>query len=194
MELIKQMEAYAKIHHVPIMEKESMEYLCEYIKENEIKRILEIGTAIAYSTIRMAQVSEDIEIVSLERDAERYQLACQNVKLAGYENRITLIHGDALTYEIDDTFDLLFIDAAKAQYTKFFERYASLIRHSIVSDNLSFHGYVEHPETIRSRQLRQMVKKIKNYILFLENHSDFDTEFITIGDGLAISRKKAENK
>ncbi|MCI9523983.1 MAG: O-methyltransferase [Erysipelotrichaceae bacterium] len=194
MELIKQMELYAKEHHVPIMENDSMDYLCNYIKEHEIKRILEIGTAIAYSAIRMAQVRDDIEIVSIERDEERYQIACENVEKARYQNRITLIHDDALQSQVEGTFDLLFIDAAKAQYIKFFERYVSKITHSVVSDNLAFHGYVEHLETIQSRQLRQMVKKIKKYIVYLENRSDFETEFVSIGDGLAISRKKAENK
>lgn len=194
MELIKQMETYAKEHKVPIMESDSMDYVCQYIKDNEIKRILEIGTAIGYSAIRMAQVRDDIEIVSIERDEERYLIACQNVLKAGYQNRITLIHDDALESVVEGTFDVLFIDAAKAQYTKFFERYVPLISHSVISDNLAFHGYVAHPETIRSRQLRQLVKKIKKYIVYLENLRDFETEFVSVGDGLAISRKKAENK
>ena len=120
MELIKQMELYAKEHHVPIMENDSMDYLCNYIKEHEIKRILEIGTAIAYSAIRMAQVRDDIEIVSIERDEERYQIACENVEKARYQNRITLIHDNALQSQVEGTFDLLFIDAAKAQYINFF--------------------------------------------------------------------------
>ncbi len=192
-ELIRKMEVYAKENGVPIMEAEGMACLCELIERKKIKRILEIGSAIGYSAIRMALSDDQIEVVTIERDDERFQQAKMNVEAAQLSERITLIHGDAQTAEVDGAFDLLFIDAAKAQYIKFFERYAPYVKaHGyIVSDNLKFHGFVEHPEIIRSRHLRQMVRKIQKYIEFLENHPDYETEFINLGDGIAISRKKS---
>lgn len=195
MDIIKEMEAYARQNQIPIMEKEGIDYLCAFIQKHNIKRILEIGTAIGYSAIRMALVNNTIEIVSIERDTERYEIAKENIKRMNLSSRITLYHEDALSCEVSGGFDLIFIDAAKAQYLKFFQRYEKQLEVGgwIISDNLKFHGFVEHPEIIRSRHLKQMVRKLKTYIDFLENNGNYDTEFINIGDGVAISRKKAEN-
>lgn len=192
---IEKMECYAKENGIPIMEKEGIDFLCTFIKEHQCKRILEIGAAIGYSAIRMALCGEDIEVVSVERDDERYEKAIANIQAMGLENRIHIHHGDALEWEVEGMFDLLFIDAAKAQYTKFFERYESHLCENgyVISDNLQFHGFVEHPETIRSRHLRQMVRKIKNYIQYLEARQDYDTQFLQLGDGVAISQKKPQN-
>ncbi len=194
MNLIQEMEVYAKENGIPIMEEEGISFLCEWIEKNNCKRILEIGSAIAYSAIRMANVYEDIEVVTIERDDDRFLAAEQNVRKAGLADRITLIHDDALNAEVSGMFDLLFIDAAKAQYMKFFERYEPYLKLGgwIVSDNLKFHGFVAHPEIIRSRHLKQMVRKIQKYIEYLQNHKDYVTEFIDLGDGIAISRKKSE--
>lgn len=194
MNIIKEMESYAQLNHIPIMEKAGIEYLCEFIRKHEVKRILEIGTAIGYSAIRMATVNETVEVVSIEKDDQRYKLAQENIRKANLIERITLYHADALTCVVPGSFDLIFIDAAKAQYMKFFQRYEPQLNANgwIISDNLEFHGFVEHPEIIRSRHLKQMVRKIKTYIEFLENNGNYDTEFINIGDGVAISRKKAK--
>ncbi len=137
----------------------------------------------------------DMHIVTIERDDERYAKAVENIDKSGLKNQIELIHGDALEVDIDGSFDCIFIDAAKAQYIRFFEKYETLLKEDgiIVSDNLSFHGYVEHPERKMSRSLRGLVRKIKNYIVYLENHEKYDTLFINEGDGLAISRKKKTN-
>lgn len=194
MNRIQEMEAYAKEHDVPIMEQEGISFLCEFIKTHHIKHILEIGAAIGYSAIRMALMDEEIEIVTIERDEERYIQAVQNIQKQDMAQRITILHEDALQAQIDGTYDLIFIDAAKAQYIKFFERYEMLLKPGgyIISDNLKFHGFVDHPENIRSRHLRQMVRKIKSYVTYLEERSDFDTVFLEVGDGIAISQKKEE--
>lgn len=196
MDLIQEMEAYARENGVPIMEQEGISFLLELIEKNHCQRILEIGSAIGYSAIRMASLHEYIQVVTIERDDERCRMASVNIQKAHLEDRVTLIHDDALHAHIGGSFDLLFIDAAKAQYIKFFERYEPYVKKGglIVSDNLKFHGFVAHPEIIRSRHLKQMVRKIQNYIEYLQNHKDYVTEFIDLGDGIAISRKKSENK
>lgn len=90
-EELKKIEVYAGNNNVPIMLKDGIEYLCNYIKENNVKRILEIGTAIGYSAIKMALVNNDIEITTIERDEQRYNLALNNIKKFNLENRIKVI-------------------------------------------------------------------------------------------------------
>lgn len=191
-DVIKEMEKYAEEKSVPIMQKRGINFLCKFIEKNEIKTILEIGTAIGYSAINMALVNEDINIVSIERDQEKYIEAIKNIKKCKLEKRITLILGDALNIDLKDKFDLIFIDAAKGQYTNFFNKYKDNLEDDgfIVSDNIDFHGFVENIDEIKNRNLRQLVTKLKKYIDFLENNEEFDTKFYKVGDGIAITYKK----
>lgn len=188
---IEAMEAYATENNIPIMQKEGILFLQEMIKKHHVKRILELGSAIGYSAIQMCRMDDEIEVVTIERDESRYQKAVENVKLCHLEDRITLILGDALETEVEGMFDLIFIDAAKAQYIKFFERYESqLVKDGIiVSDNLKFHGFVETTERIKNRNTRQLVNKIKRYIEYLETNTNYQTTFYEQGDGVAISKK-----
>ena len=191
---ISDLEEYARDFHVPIMLKDGIEYLLEYIKNNNIKNILEIGTAIGYSSIRMAQVNNDIKVTTIERDSNMYNEALKNIKSFNLDNRINVIYKDALDVELNDKYDLIFIDAAKSQYIKFFEKFKHNLNDNgvIITDNLSFHGLVKD-STNCSRNTKQLVKKIQNYIDFLKNNEEFDTEFISIGDGISITRKKSNN-
>lgn len=192
MELIKEMEAYALEHDVPIMQKEGITFMCNFIKEHQIKNILEIGSAIGYSAICMAMQDPEIHVVTIERDEVRYKKAVENIKCANLEDRITIIFGDALETEIEGEFDLLFIDAAKAQYIKFFERYTVYLKQHgyVITDNLKFHGFVEHRERVMSRNLRQLVTKISKFVKYLKEREDYDTTFYDFGDGVGISQKK----
>lgn len=191
-EVIKEMEKYAEEKNVPIMQKRGMNFLCKFIEKNEIKTILEVGTAIGYSAINMALVNEDINIVSIERDQEKYIEAIKNIKKCKLEKRITLILGDALNIELKEKFDMIFIDAAKGQYTNFFNKYKDNLEEDgfIVSDNIDFHGFVEDMDKIKNRNLRQLVTKLKKYIDFLKNNEEYDTKFYKVGDGIAITYKK----
>lgn len=190
--MIKEMEEYAKNKDVPIMQSEGISFMCDFIKEHKIKRILEVGSAIGYSAIRMALVDEEIQVVTIERDLERYEKAVYFVKEMHLEHRIKLIYGDALETIVEGEFDVLFIDAAKAQYIKFFERYEGLLKRDgyVITDNLDFHGFVANTELVTSRNLRQLVGKIKKFVEYLENRADYETKFLTCGDGIGISRKK----
>ena len=191
---IDELEEYARINRIPIMQKEGIEFLVDYIKKNNIKNILEIGSAIGYSAIKMALVSEDIKVTTIEKDKERYDIAVENINSFGLENQIKLIYGDALNTEINGVFDLIFIDAAKAQYIKFFEKYDKNLKLNgiIISDNLSFHGLVENVESITNRNTRQLVKKIQKYIDFLKENKKYKTVFYNLGDGIAVSKKIME--
>lgn len=190
---IRRLEEYAKINNVPIMMKDGIEFLTNYIKENNVKTILEIGSAIGYSAIKMALVDKDIKVTTIERDTNRYKEAVKNIKEFNLENQIEIINADALEYEDKKKYDLIFIDAAKAQYIKFFEKYKVNLKQdgTIISDNLDFHGLVKNPELTSNRNTKQLVRKINTYIEFLKENKEFKTEFISLGDGIGISKRQS---
>lgn len=190
---LRVIEDYAHENNIPIMLPDGIEFLTDFIKKNNVKRILEIGSAIGYSAIRMALVDSDISVVTIERDTLRYNEAVKNINDFDLSERIDIRLADALECDVSGEFDLIFIDAAKAQYIKFFEKYKSNLAKDgvIISDNLSFHGMVDNMESITNRNTRQLVGKIAKYIDFLKNNEEFDTEFISIGDGIGISRRKS---
>ena len=192
--LIKEMESYAEEKNIPIMQKKGIDFLCKIISKSDVKNILEIGTAIGYSAIKMALVNEDINVTSIEKDQDRYIMALNNIKKAKLDKRINVIYKDALDVKIKGKYDLIFIDAAKGQYIKFFEKFKENLNPGgiIISDNLSFHGLVEQKERIESRNLRQLVGKIRKYVEFLENNKEFKTKFYKVGDGIAVSLKKED--
>lgn len=190
---IKRMKEYAKENNVPIMQDEGISFLTTFIHKNKIKSILEIGTAIGYSAIIMALQDDNIKITSVERDEERYLEAVKNIKRFNLEDRITLIFKDALDLKINDSFDLVFLDAAKGQNINFFNNFSKNLNKNgyIITDNMLFHGYVnKKEEDIKNRNLRGLVRKIKKYHEFLKTNSNYDTEFYNIGDGIAVSKSK----
>lgn len=192
--MIENIEKYARDNNVPIMLPDGIEYLCRIIKENNIKSILEIGTAIGYSAIKMALVNSNIKITTIERDKERYELAISNIKKFLLDDRIHAIKSDALDVEIDGYFDLIFIDASKGHSIDFFEKFKKNLAPDgmIVTDNLSFHGLVEDESLAITKNQKGLVKRIKNFIEFLDNNEEFTTTYIDIGDKISISKKIKE--
>lgn len=186
---IREMEEYAKLHHVPIMEPEGITFLLNYMKECHIKSVLEVGTAIGYSAIRMCLISSDVTVTTIERDQERYEQALQNIEKFGLQNRITVLFQDALDVELKDSFDMIFIDAAKSQYIKFFKKFEKNLNKNgmIISDNLNFHGLTKAEESSLSRNVRGMVRKLNQYICFLKNNKQYKTTIYNVGDGVGIS-------
>lgn len=192
-EKIIEMEEYAKEHNVPIIEKDSIAFIMKFIKANDVKDILEIGSAIGYSAILMASVKDDVKITTIERDETRYMECLKNVKNCGLQDKINVVYQDALEVNLSGvSYDLIFIDAAKGQYTKFFEKYKYFLKPNgvIISDNLKFHGHVGNRNNIASRNLKQLVGKIENYIDFLKENEEFETKFYDVGDGLSVSIRK----
>lgn len=196
-ETIKEMERYAEANNVPIIEKDSIEFVNKYIQMNGVKKILELGTAIGYSAILMANASEDVEITTIERDEKRYREAVKNVNKVGLDKRIEIVFNDALEVNLaGHKYDLIFIDAAKGQYIKFFEKFENYLNPGgiIVTDNLKFHGLVQNKEKIESRNVRGLVTKIEKYIEFLKENDEFVTRFYDIGDGLSVSFRKNDEQ
>ena len=190
---ISDIKSYAQKNDVPIMKDETQEFICNYIRDHNFTRILEIGSAIGYSSIQFALVSENVKVTTIEIDIDRYIRAVQNIKDFNLQNRITIYNQDALWMEMTGEFDLIFIDAAKAQYIKFFEKYKNNLSPNgvIISDNLSFHGMVEDISLTHNYSTKKLVKKIRKYVDFLKTNTEFKTEFFPTGDGISVSRRNS---
>ena len=190
-EEINKIKEYAKFENIPIMQDDGISFLTNFIVENDIKTVLEIGTAIGYSAIKMALSKPDLKIISIERDEKRYLEAVKNIKKMHLEDRISLIFKDALEVILEEKFDLIFIDAAKSQSIHFFEIFKENLNETgyIITDNLNFHGYVFKEEEIKSKNLRALVRKIKDYRVFLEKNKEYETKFYDIGDGISVTSK-----
>jgi len=189
--MISEIEEYARDNNVPIMMKDGITYLCDYIKNNNVKTILEIGSAIGYSSIMMASVDNDIKVTTIEKDANRYNIAVANINKFNLSSRITILNEDALESNITGYYDLIFIDASKGNNINFFNKYKDNLAKNgaIVTDNLSFHGLVEDETLIKTKNQKSIVKKIKLYIDFLSNNKDFTTIYVPVGDKISISKK-----
>ncbi len=193
-EQILEMEKYAIDNNVPIIEKKSIMFIMKYIKNHNVLNILEIGSAIGYSAILMASSAKDVMVTTIERDEVRYMECLKNVKKCGMEKKINVVFQDALELNLSEElrYDMIFIDAAKGQYTKFFEKYKHFLNPGgvIITDNIKFHGYVGESSKLDKGNLKSLVEKLENYVDFLKENSEFDTVFKDIGDGLAISTWK----
>ena len=189
--MLRELEVYASENRVPIMMSDGIDYLCNYIKDNNIKRILEVGSAIGYSAIRMALVNDDIFITTIEKDKDRYDIAVSNIDKFNLDSRIDIILGDALDTNIEGIYDLIFIDASKGHNVDFFEKYKNNLSSNgvIITDNLAFHGLVDDESMIKTKNQRGIVRKIKSFVEFLDNNKEFETEYVEVGDRISISKR-----
>ncbi len=196
-ELDLKIKNFARANNVPIILDEGLAFLENIIRIHKPNNILEIGTAIGYSAIRMHKVN-GAAVTTIEKSLEMFNLAVENVKEAGLTSKITLINQDALeAFDLvkDQSFDLIFIDAAKAQYEKFFNLYTPLLSSCgvVVCDNMLFHGLVNDKAGYAnlSRSVRGLVRKLNAFHESLLANASFDTTIFDIGDGLAVSVKRS---
>ncbi len=190
---ISQIKEYASKNDVPIMKDGGIDFMCSLIRENHFTRILEIGSAIGYSAIRFASVSPEVHVTTVEIDIDRFSRAVQNISDCGLSERISITCDDALRWKLPENarFDLIFIDAAKAQYVKFFQKFKEFLAEGgvIVSDNLAFHGMVDDMSLTHNYSTIKLLRKIRKYVSFLKSNPEFVTEFHDLGDGVSVSRK-----
>ena len=201
--IIKEMYQYAKDNDVPIISDEGLVYLLQLIRLTNAKRILEVGTAIGYSAIQMATLNKDIHIDTIEKDIESYNIAISNINKAKLNDNIHVILKDGLTVTKNDLmgvasyeYDLIFIDAAKAQYKNFFNLFTPFLKKGgiVVCDNLLFHGLVglsleEKEEKVTTKNLKGLVRKIEEFNDWLSKQKGYKTDFLRIGDGMSVSTK-----
>lgn len=193
-DLTKSLKKFAEEHNVPIMEEDGILAIKMLIKLTNAKKILEIGTAIGYSAILMASEPSVERLDTIERNEEMYKYALQNIKEANLTEKIKVHFGDALEINFEclaDEYDLILIDAAKAQYQKFFDLYTPLLKSKgiVITDNILFHGCVENQENL-SKNVLHMVQKIDLYNNELKENPNYETFFLPLGDGQAISIKR----
>ncbi len=187
MELLEKMEIYAKENYVPIARKANIEYLKNIIVKEKLYNILELGSAIGYSAICMASVNENVKVTTIERNEKMYSEAVKNINEAWMQKQINIIFDDIFNVELTDKYDLIFIDAAKAQYIKFFEKFSPLLSDSgvIISDNLELKDLQKLTDSKKSKRLVEKMSIYKKYLIDLKGYK---TEFLDIGDGFAITR------
>ena len=195
MQQISEIKSFADFHSVPIMKDEGIEFICDYIRNHKVERVLEIGTAIGFSSINFARVAPQVHVTTIELDETRYQTAVRNIADNNLSDRITCYLGDAgsWTPPQGETYDLIFIDGPKAQYINHFERFAPYLAPggAIITDNLSFHGMVEDLSLTHNYSTIKMMRKIRRFINFLKQNKDFDTTFYDIGDKISVSLRRS---
>lgn len=192
-QFMQKLEIFAYYNHVPIITKDTRRFLEIFLKILNPSKILEVGTAIGYSAITFANILENATITSIEIDDNMFDLAYKNIKKAGYSDRINLILDDArnvLPY-LETTYDFIFLDAAKGQYTEYYDPVKKLLKPGgvLMSDNILFKGMVANSELVQKNK-RSIVNDLMDYNKMLSEDKDFDTSFIPMGDGVAISIKK----
>lgn len=179
-------EEYAEKENVPIMKKDSIDYLLEFIRKNNIKDVLEIGSAIGYSALKISTTGANV--TTIERDEERYKIAVENINKSNYKNQINIILSDALDVNISEKYDLIFIDAAKGKNIEFIDKFKKNLKTNgfIIIDNMDFHGLVGKSSEIKKRRLRSLVRKIESFIEYMEDQTEFKVSKINVGDGLYL--------
>jgi O-methyltransferase len=191
--LLRDLEIYAEENSVPIIHKEVADLLRVILKLKRPKKILELGCAIGYSSLFFADVLDgDVEIVTTERNPIMLDRAQDNIKKAGMEDRIKILVGDAeeTLKDLEGTFDMIFIDAAKGHYKMFFDMLISKLNHGgiVISDNILYKGMIASDDYVVRRK-KTIVKRMRTYLDYICDLEGISTSLIPIGDGLAISYK-----
>ena len=194
-ELLREMESYAALHHVPIINERGRQAFLQVVQEAKPHRVLEIGTAIGYSSLLMAQNgAADIDITTLELSDERIKTAQGYIDRSAYADRIHIMGGDAaenlLKLQLTgQKFDFVFIDAAKGQYVDYFHKIQPMLADKavILADNVLFRGYVKG-DVPTPRRFKTIVKRLREYI-GLVSQPPYVTEILENGDGLAVTRR-----
>ncbi|MDF2634510.1 MAG: O-methyltransferase family 3 [Pelosinus sp.] len=197
MDLFKEIEEYATEYNVPIINKISGSLLIEAVKTKQPKSILEIGTAIGYSALLMAHyMPKDSKIITIEQDATRIDIAYDYIARAGRTEQIQLLDGDAsnILLQLEGTFDMVFIDAAKAQYLDYLSKIIDKLSIGavVIADNVLFRGMVMSEEP-PLRRYKTIVKRLKEYLEFVKTDPRFSTTIYHDGDGVAISYYQGAN-
>ena len=190
--IFKEIEKYADEYKVPIIEPEVAQLISVLIKILKPKRILEVGAAIGYSALIMANSYEYSEILTIERNENMIDKAKNNIENSKFSNRIKILNGDAneILPELDEEFDLVFLDAAKGQYVEFFKHASRMLRNGgvIVSDNVLFKGMVASDDLVIRRK-KTIVKRLRTYLEYINNIEGYTTTILPISDGVAITYK-----
>ena len=187
------LKEYAANNHVPIIKDGGLDFTIALIKKADCKMILELGSAIGYSAIKMAKTAADIYIDTLEKNEEMYLKAKENIAKAALNDRISIYHTDIKDFKTDKLYDLIFVDAAKAQYYNYLNQFIGNLKEDgvMVFDNIAFHGMVKDPSLTKNRNTKALVKKIRKFKELVQEDDRFDIMiYEDIGDGILTLRRR----
>lgn len=194
-EILDEIEREALHSDVPIIRKEMQTFLKVFLAMKRPARILEVGTAVGFSAILMAEYNPNAcEIITIENYEKRIPIALENFKRAGKESVITLLTGDAkeVLPTIEEPFDFIFMDAAKGQYIHFLPEVLRLLKSggTLISDNVLQDGDIIQSRFAVTRRNRTIHKRMREYLYTLTHHEELTTAVLPIGDGITVSVKK----
>lgn len=187
------LKEYAANNHIPIIKDGGLDFIIALIKKDNCKMILELGSAIGYSAIMMAKTANDIYIDTLEKNEEMYLKAKENIAKAALNDRISIYHTDVKDFKTDKLYDLIFVDAAKAQYYNYLNQFIDNLKEDgvMVFDNIAFHGMVKDPSLTKNRNTKALVKKIRKFKELVQEDERFDIMiYEDIGDGILTLRRR----
>ena len=191
-ELIEEMEKYAQEHNVPILSWQSAEFLEQLVVLKDPKRVLELGTAIGYSSIRIARNLKGKSVIhTIEKSTDNIVVAKEYISKSGVANKIKLLEGDALNImpQLKKKYDLIFLDADKEDYKRLFDYSLVLLRRGglLVVDNLLWHGYAASSRV--PKQYKESTNHIREFNNLFMNQPNLKATIIPVGDGLGIGVK-----
>ena len=189
---IKDIEIYAKENYVPIARKQTIEFILNLMKERNYTRFLEIGTAIGYTSINVALLNKNINVVTIEHDSKRAEIAKKNFIEFGVNEQINMIEDDAVTITINDKFDLIFIDASKKRNDYSLDKFSPNLNEGgmIIIDNMKLEDFWVNAKKEKKEKFHKMNEEFKKNLL---NRKEFDVQILEdIGDGIALIKKKNE--
>ena len=192
---LDELEQYALATDVPIIRKEMQSLLKTLLVMNKPKQILEVGTAIGFSALLMSEyMPKDGHITTIEKYEKRIPLAKENFSKNQKTSCITLLEGDAIEIlgELTDTYDFIFMDAAKGQYINFLPDILRLLNKGgiLLSDNILQDGDIIESRYAVVRRNRTIHTRMREYLYALKNHEQLQTVILPLGDGVTISVRK----
>lgn len=190
---LNEIEKYAKANHIPIIKPEVAAFLSFIIKIKKPENILEIGTAIGYSAIVMANSYYRAHIVTIEKNIDRAQLAKENFNKAMLSDRIDIICGEGqdVLPNLNNKYDLIFVDASKGHYKDFYEESMRLLNVGglFICDNILYKGYVINEVNVKHKR-RTIVYRMREFIEILKKNHSLKTAIFPLGDGISLSIKE----
>lgn len=192
---LNELEAEALRNHVPVIRRETQSLLKVLLQLKAPARILEVGTAVGFSALLMSTYGpEDCRITTIENYEKRIPIARENFRKAGRESQITLLEGDAqeVLKTLEESYDLIFMDAAKGQYIHFFPEVLRLLEKGgiLISDNVLQDGDIIQSHFSVERRNRTIYKRMREYLSVLKNSDELESAILPLGDGVALSVRK----
>ena len=189
------LEKWALEERVPIIRKETQSFLKMLLVMKQPEHILEIGTAVGFSSLMMSEcVSADCTITTIENYEKRIPIARENFARAGKNHQITLLEGDAMEVlkGLTGPYDFVFLDAAKAQYIYYLPELLRMMPKGavLVSDNVLQDGNIVESRFAVERRDRTIHARMREYLYELTHREDLETSILPLGDGVTVSVRK----